>query len=115
MLETLTLLKPSLEMRIGGSGNKSINLIEQQSDYALNVVKGIKYWDICAAEALICGRLGVCTDKDKNYVVYDPNTTDFSLPNGILHARCPSIYNLAYDRIGTYLKGIKVVRHRGRT
>jgi 3'-phosphoadenosine 5'-phosphosulfate (PAPS) 3'-phosphatase len=100
MLETLLLLKPSLELRQGGSGNKSINLLDQQSDYALNIVKGIKYWDMCGAEALIRARLGVCTDKDKNPIIFDPNTSDFSIPNGMLHSRCPAIYDLCYDRIG---------------
>jgi fructose-1,6-bisphosphatase/inositol monophosphatase family enzyme len=40
-------------------------LDEEEADYMIHVVHGLKYWDVCAAEALMRGRFGIVTDKDK--------------------------------------------------
>ena len=92
-------------MRLGGSGNKSLHLLDDKSEFSFNIIKGIKYWDMCAAEALIRGRLGIVTDKDKKMIFYDPapTTNDFSIPNGMLMAKNKEIYNLCYGRMGDYL------------
>ena len=60
---------------------------------------------MCAAEALIRGRLGIVTDKDNKMIFYDPapTTNDFSIPNGMLMAKNKEIYNLCYGRMGDYL------------
>jgi 3'-phosphoadenosine 5'-phosphosulfate (PAPS) 3'-phosphatase len=34
-------------------GNKCVNLIDQKADVYLNLVPGIKNWDMCAGEALL--------------------------------------------------------------
>jgi 3'-phosphoadenosine 5'-phosphosulfate (PAPS) 3'-phosphatase len=39
--------------RVAGSGNKFVHMIDQKSDYYINLVPGFKYWDMCASEALI--------------------------------------------------------------
>lgn len=57
-------LKPSVNIRIGGAGNKAIYMLDDNADFFVHVVRGIKFWDMCAAEALIRGRFGIMTDKD---------------------------------------------------
>jgi len=31
------------------------------ADYYINLVPGFKNWDLCAGEALIEGKMGICT------------------------------------------------------
>lgn len=58
-------LHPSVNLRLGGAGNKALYILYEYADYFLHVVRGIKMWDTCAAEALLRGRFGIVTDKDK--------------------------------------------------
>ncbi len=53
MNDVIKACRPSNISRIAGSGNKIINLLDQKSDYYINLVPGFKYWDMCASEALI--------------------------------------------------------------
>jgi 3'-phosphoadenosine 5'-phosphosulfate (PAPS) 3'-phosphatase len=57
--------------RVAGSGNKIIHLIDKKADYYLNLVPGFKYWDMCAADALIRGMHGIVTDANKGRIIYD--------------------------------------------
>lgn len=56
----------------------------------------MKFWDICAAEALVRGRFGIVTDKDKKFINYDHTLNDYTIPNGILLSRSKPIYDLCY-------------------
>ena len=85
--EVLGLLKPSINVRIGGAGNKAVHILDEYTDYMIHTVKSMKYWDMCAAEALMRGRFGVVTDKDKKPIIYEHLTDDYTIPNGILFAR----------------------------
>ena len=46
-------INPINGARVAGSGNKIVYLLDQKADYYMNLVPGFKYWDMCAAEALI--------------------------------------------------------------
>jgi fructose-1,6-bisphosphatase/inositol monophosphatase family enzyme len=73
----------------------------------------MKYWDVCANEALIRGRFGIVTDKDKKPVNYETNgRRNFTIPNGLIIARNQSIYDLTYDRVRDYLSDLKVEKGR---
>ena len=78
-------------MRIGGSGNKCLNILDNKAEYLIHTVKSMKYWDVCAVEALVRGRFGVVTDKDKKPIEYYPaeenGKTNFTIPNGLIIAR----------------------------
>lgn len=63
MNKIISSLKPSSIERVAGSGNKFIHLVEERSDYYLNLVPGFKFWDMCASEALIASRFGIVTDS----------------------------------------------------
>ena len=69
----------------------------------------MKFWDVCAVEALIRGRFGIVTDKDKQSIIYQPNADgDYTIPNGLIIASTQSVYDLCYSRAGNYLKNLKV-------
>jgi 3'(2'), 5'-bisphosphate nucleotidase len=72
--KVLDLLKPNVTMRIGGAGNKCLQILDDKACYLIHMVKSMKYWDTCAAEALIRGRFGVVTDKDRKPIIYEPLT-----------------------------------------
>jgi fructose-1,6-bisphosphatase/inositol monophosphatase family enzyme len=58
-------------MRIGGSGNKCLHILDDKACYLIHTVKSMKFWDVCAVEALIRGRFGIVTDKDNKPIIYD--------------------------------------------
>ena len=39
--------------RVAGAGNKMVYMLDQKADLYVNLVPGMKFWDMCAAEALI--------------------------------------------------------------
>jgi 3'-phosphoadenosine 5'-phosphosulfate (PAPS) 3'-phosphatase len=53
MNEAIKACMPENISRVAGSGNKFIHLLDNKTDYYLNLVPGFKYWDMCASEALI--------------------------------------------------------------
>ena len=55
-------LNPSQIKRMAGAGNKFTYLSEGLADFYLNLVPGLKFWDMCASEALIKARYGVVSD-----------------------------------------------------
>ena len=74
----------------------------------MHVVKGIKYWDTCASEALIRARFGIVTNKDREPIFYDPTLSDYTITNGLLFARNESIYDLCYERLKPYLENLHI-------
>ncbi len=97
--KALDLLKPNVTMRIGGSGNKCLNILDNKADYLIHTVKSMKYWDVCAVEALIRGRFGVVTDKDQKPIIYSTEEKpNFTIPNGLIIASNRNIYDLCYSR-----------------
>ena len=48
--------------RVAGSGNKYVHMVDNKSDYYLNLVPGMKTWDLCGSEAILSSRLGIVTD-----------------------------------------------------
>jgi fructose-1,6-bisphosphatase/inositol monophosphatase family enzyme len=70
----------------------------------------MKYWDTCAVEALVRGRFGIVTDKDRKPVVYPEQGPDFTIPNGVLIASNKDIYDLCYKRVGGLLENMTIER-----
>lgn len=110
MQNVLDKLAPSINIRTGGAGNKAIKMMdEEESDFMIHVVRGLKYWDLCAAEALMRGRFGIVTDKDGQPIIYDETRTDgFTVMNGIIFSRTEDIYKMCYGRIEELLKELKM-------
>ena len=50
--------------RVAGAGNKIVSMLDSQYDYYINFGPGFKYWDMCASEALIEAKMGICVGAD---------------------------------------------------
>ena len=48
--------------RVAGSANKFTHMVDNKSDYYINLVPGLKTWDMCGSEALLASRFGIVTD-----------------------------------------------------
>ena len=53
MNDVIKACNPGNISRVAGAGNKIIHMLDQKSDYYMNLVPGFKYWDMCASEALM--------------------------------------------------------------
>lgn len=62
-------------------------MLDEYVDYFIHMVQGIKFWDMCAAEALMRGRFGIVTNKDKSPIIYEHKLEDYTIMNGIIMAR----------------------------
>lgn len=110
MQTVLDLMKPSVIIRLGGAGNKALHILDEYADLLLHMTKGIKFWDMCASEALMRGRFGIVSDKDMAPIIYDHTLKDFTLQNGIIMSRNEEIYKLCLERTGEYLKTLSISR-----
>lgn len=86
--------RPQNICRVAGMGNKCVNLIDQKSDVYLNLVPGIKNWDMCAGEALLQGMMGIICDSDHKPLIYDPKAEDYTIPNGIFVCKNKKVFDV---------------------
>lgn len=70
MAEVINILNPERVERVAGAGNKFLHLVDDLSDYYINLVPGLKCWDMCASEAIINSRLGFVTDANLKPLQY---------------------------------------------
>ena len=56
--------------RIGGAGNKCINVAIQNADAYIHPTFGLKYWDLCASEVLIKAMGGFATNIKEERLTY---------------------------------------------
>ena len=54
-------------------------MLDQMADYYINLVPGLKYWDMCASEALIEAKMGICVDARGKPFMYDENADDYTV------------------------------------
>ena len=45
------------------------------ADAYINLIPGFKYWDMCASEALIEAKMGICVSASGEPLVYDHTDT----------------------------------------
>lgn len=77
-------IKPQHIARVAGAGNKIVHMLDQKADFYVNLVPGFKYWDMCAGEALLQSMMGVVCDANSKPLIYDHNTTNFTIEEGIV-------------------------------
>jgi hypothetical protein len=99
MNQLIDACKPINISRVAGSGNKIIHLIDQKSDYYINLVPGFKYWDMCASEALIKAKRGIVTDAESKPLIYDHTKSNFTIREGIIVAKNKKVFDLCKERI----------------
>ena len=83
MDQLLTSLDPINVSRVAGAGNKIVYMLDHMADYYINLVPGFKYWDMCASEALIEAKMGICVDAEGKPLQYDHNRDDYTIKEGI--------------------------------
>ena len=54
-------------------------MLDKKADLYVNLVPGMKYWDMCASEALIGAMMGICTDADSKPIHYNPDADDYTV------------------------------------
>ena len=57
-------------------------MVDERSEYYMNLVPGIKKWDMCASEAIINSRMGVVSDSQKNPLDYNSEQRTHTLKKG---------------------------------
>lgn len=96
--------------RVAGSGNKIVHLIDQKSDYYINLVPGFKYWDMCASEALIQAKMGIVSDACSRPLIYDHTKDNFTIREGIIVAKNKKVFDVCKQRIeGTLGRSIESI------
>ena len=60
--QVISSVLPDKVARVAGAGNKFVHMTEGQSDFYLNLVPGLKHWDMCGSEAILAARFGIVTD-----------------------------------------------------
>jgi len=73
-------------------------MLDSMADFYINLVPGFKYWDMCASEALIEAKMGICVNANGAPLRYDHNRNDFTVDGGIIVAKNMKVYNLIRDR-----------------
>ncbi len=56
-----------------------VYMLDQKADLYVNLVPGMKFWDMCAAEALIQSMMGIVTGADKKPLIYNSKDDDFTI------------------------------------
>ncbi len=46
-------MNPAKLERVAGSGNKYLHMVDNKSDFYINLVPGLKHWDLCGSEAIL--------------------------------------------------------------
>jgi 3'-phosphoadenosine 5'-phosphosulfate (PAPS) 3'-phosphatase len=99
MNEVFSALKPQQIARVAGAGNKMVYMIDQKADLYLNLVPGLKMWDMCAGEALIQSMMGIVCDSDHKPLIYDHTLKDFTIKNGIFVSKNKTVFDLTNQRL----------------
>ena len=63
MKEIIAQVRPQRVEKVPGCGNKFTHLADGRSEYYINLVPGIKHWDMCASEAVLNSRMGLVSDS----------------------------------------------------
>jgi fructose-1,6-bisphosphatase/inositol monophosphatase family enzyme len=62
----------------------------------------MKFWDMCASEALIQAMMGVCCSADGKPIYYSPDgitTEDHTVLSGIIVAKNKRVYDTMNERL----------------
>ena len=70
-----------------------------KSDIYVNLIPGMKYWDMCAGEALLQSMMGVVCDANHRPLIYDHTANDFTIMEGIVIAKNKKVFNVSEERL----------------
>jgi 3'(2'), 5'-bisphosphate nucleotidase len=98
MQKIIETANPTEIKRIGGAGNKAMNVVIGNADCYIHPSVGLKFWDLCAPEALIKAMGGFATNMNRVRLSY-PEDGNRNIP-GLLLAKTPAVYDLIVKRLG---------------
>eukprot|EP01134_Creolimax_fragrantissima_P003459 CFRG3459T1 len=98
--EAVAELQAANVIKVGGAGNKVIQLLEGFSDAYVFPTPGTKKWDTCAPEAILRAAGGLMTDREGQKFNYD-DTSDVNILNskGLLATLDPSVHSYCLDKL----------------
>ncbi len=99
MEDVIKMTLPKSVCRVPGSGNKFVHLVDAKSDYYCNLVPGMKYWDTCASDAILQGRLGVLLNAQDKPLNYDTDLTSYTVQEGIIASRGFEFHEMIKGRV----------------
>ncbi|XP_016086140.1 3'(2'),5'-bisphosphate nucleotidase 1-like isoform X3 [Sinocyclocheilus grahami] len=73
VIDAVQAMEPHDVIRVGGAGNKIIQLVEGKASAYVFASPGCKKWDTCAPEAILHAVGGKLTDMHGNAYTYDAN------------------------------------------
>ena len=73
--------------------------MDMKSDIYVNLIPGMKYWDMCAGEALLQSMMGVVCDANHRPLIYDHTANDFTIMEGIVIAKNKKVFNVSEERL----------------
>jgi fructose-1,6-bisphosphatase/inositol monophosphatase family enzyme len=76
-----------------------VHLTEGHSDFYLNLVPGLKHWDMCGSEAILAARFGIVTDANMSPLQYNDEIKNHTLQNGIVAAKNRRLLEICRQRI----------------
>lgn len=85
--------------RIAGAGNKFVYMLDQKADLYVNLVPGMKYWDMCASEACLGAMMGIVTDAQSKPILYNPDASDYTVQTGIVVAKNKKVFDTMNERL----------------
>lgn len=103
--EVLGGLDPVEIKRIGGAGNKVLNLATGEVDCYIHPSPGLMHWDLCAPESLVKGMGGWATNLYQERLRYPIDAPNYKL-KGLICANTPPMYGLIKRRMGSVLVNI---------
>lgn len=101
--QVISSVLPDKVARVAGAGNKFVHLTEGHSDFYLNLVPGLKHWDMCGSEAILAARFGIVTDANICPLQYNDELKDHTLKNGIVAAKNKRFLEICRQRIESQL------------
>jgi 3'-phosphoadenosine 5'-phosphosulfate (PAPS) 3'-phosphatase len=103
MDDVISSVLPDKVERVAGAGNKFVHLAEGHSDFYLNLVPGLKHWDVCGSEAILTARFGIITDAYQSPLTYVEDGKTHTLLNGVVAAKNKRFYDICRQRIESHL------------
>ncbi len=103
MDDIISSVLPDKVERVAGSGNKFVHMVEGHSDFYVNLVPGLKHWDLCGSEAILAARFGIVTDAYLSPLNYNEELKNHTLQNGIVAAKNKRLLDICRHRIESEL------------
>lgn len=74
-------------------------MLDQKADLYINLIPGLKFWDMCAVEALTQAMMGLCVSASHTPHIYDETLDDYTVNSGIVIAKNKKVFDTMNHRL----------------